>query len=313
MDLLIDVHHHATTEALSGRQRRAGMVSPPGMPTWTPATALTAMDSIGVTASVLSVPADLGWLPEADRTGAARDVNDELAAVVAATPHRFGAFATVPLPDPDAATAEACRALDDLGLEGVCMLTSYDGLYLADPRFTGLLEELDRRRAVVFVHPILLRRPVAGLSPALLEGTFDTTRLATLLAAEGVLTRYPAIRFVLPHTGGMVPYIRWRIALNALQHGDWRVPVTRVDLDREMAGLDAFYYDTTLNPGPLHVLGRADRILFGTDVPWANPDVLRLQKEDLVAEASARGSLDAVAHGNALRLFPGLAERIAAP
>src|SRR3954453_2435839 len=182
------------------------------------------------------------------------------------------------------------------------MLTSYDGVYLTDPRFTGLLEELDRRAAVVFVHPILLPRPVAGLSPALLEGTFDTTRFATKLGAERVLERYPDVRFVLPHTGGMVPYVTWRIALNVLQQGDFRVPVTREAIDREIAVLDALYYDTTLNLGPLPKLARADRILFGTDVPWANPDVLRLQREDVVDEATASG--------NALRLFPGLAQRL---
>jgi predicted TIM-barrel fold metal-dependent hydrolase len=307
---LIDVHHHATTEALTGRMRRAGIPIFAGMPPWDADIAIAAMDSIGVTASVLSVPADIRWLPQSDRAAAARDVNDELAAIVASAPQRFGAFATIPLPDPDAAVAEIGRALDTLGLEGICMLTSYDGVYLSDPRFTGLLEELDRRGAVVFVHPILLKEPIADLPPALLEGTFDTTRFATKLAAADVFERFPGIRFILPHTGGMVPYVKWRIALNVLQGGDFRRPVSREDIDREIAKLDGLYYDTTLNLGPLHALARADRILFGTDVPWANPDVLALQRDDLITQATATRNLDAIAHGNAFALFPALARRI---
>ena len=310
MSHLIDVHHHATTEALTGRQRRAGIPMFAGMPAWDAEIAIAAMDSIGVTASVLSVPADISWLPDSDRAAAARDVNQELAAIVAAAPQRFGAFAMIPLPDPDQAVEEIGNALDTLGLDGICMLTSYDGVYLSDPRFTGLLEELDRRGAVVFVHPILLKEPIADLPPALLEGTFDTTRFATKLAAERVFERFPGIRFILPHTGGMVPYIKWRIAMNVLQRGDFRRPVSRDAVDREIRNLDGIYYDTTLNLGPLHALARADRILFGTDVPWANPDVLELQREDLITQATAAGSLDAVMHGNASELFPALARRI---
>jgi predicted TIM-barrel fold metal-dependent hydrolase len=308
---LIDVHHHATTEALSSRQRSAGIPRFAGMPAWDPAIAVGIMDSLGVTASVLSVPADITWVPEAERPAAARDVNEELAGIVSSAPHRFGAFAMLPLPSPDHALEEAGYALDTLGLDGICMLTSYDGVYLTDPRFTGLLEELDRRAAVVFVHPILLKEPVAGLSPALLEGTFDTTRFATKLAADRVLERFPGIRFILPHTGGMVPYIKWRIALNVLQQGDFRRPVTREEIDREISNLDGLYYDTTLNLGPIHALARPDRILFGTDVPWANADVPRLQRDDLIAQATGTGSLDAVTHGTALSLFPSLAGRLA--
>jgi aminocarboxymuconate-semialdehyde decarboxylase len=307
---LIDVHHHATTEALTGRQRRAGIPTFAGMPAWDPEIAIATMDSIGVTASVLSVPADIGWLPASDRAAAARDVNEELAAIVAAAPQRFGAFAMIPLPDPDQAVEETGHALDTLELDGICILTSYDGVYLSDPRFTGLLEELDRRGAVVFVHPILLKQPIADLPPALLEGTFDTTRFATKLAAADVFERFPGIRFILPHTGGMVPWIKWRIALNALQGGDFRRPVSREAMDREIAKLDGIYYDTTLNLGPLHALARPDRILFGTDVPWANSDVLELQRADLVTQGTAMGTLEAVSSGNAFELFPALARRI---
>ena len=227
------------------------------MPDWDPAIAVGVMDSLGVTASVLSVPADITWVPEQQRAAAARDVNEELAGIVSSAPHRFGAFAMLPLPSPDEALEETGYALDTLGLDGICMLTSYDGVYLTDPRFTGLLEELDRRAAVVFVHPILLKEPVAGLSPALLEGTFDTTRFATKLAAERVFERFPGIRFILPHTGGMVPYVKWRIALNVLQQGDFRRPVTREAIDREIGNLDGLYYDTTLNLGPIHALAPA--------------------------------------------------------
>ncbi|MGU3644090.1 amidohydrolase family protein [Microbacterium sp. C23T] len=310
---LIDVHHHPTLPGLIAHQERRGLPVFRGGPAWNPEIALDQMAITGTTMSVLSVPADLSWAG-ADLAAVTDDLNDELADIVRDSPSRFGAFATLPLPDPDLATAHAVAALDSGRFEGVAMLTSYQGAYLAQPEYTGLLQELDARDAVVFMHPILVFNAPAGLPGPLLEGTFDTTRAVTALAAANVFERFPRIRFIFPHTGGMVPYIKWRIAMHALQGGDWNVPVTADGLEAETRKLDGLYYDTTLNLGPLLQLERTDRILFGTDVPWANDSILALERDyaTRVRDGWSAEQVAAVSSGNALRILPHAGRRLGA-
>ncbi|MDR7185105.1 aminocarboxymuconate-semialdehyde decarboxylase [Microbacterium trichothecenolyticum] len=308
---LIDVHHHPTLPGLIAHQERRGLPVFRGGPAWNPEIALEQMAITGTTMSVLSVPADLSWAG-ADLAAVTDDLNDELADIVRDSPSRFGAFATLPLPDPDLATAHAVAALDSGRFEGVAMLTSYQGAYLAQPEYTGLLQELDARDAVVFMHPILVFNAPAGLPGPLLEGTFDTTRAVTALAAANVFERFPRVRFLFPHTGGMVPYIKWRIAMHALQGGDWNVPVTPEGLEAETRKLDGLYYDTTLNLGPLLQLERTDRILFGTDVPWANDSILPLERDyaTQVRDGWSAEQVAAVSSGNALRILPHAGRRL---
>lgn len=308
---LIDVHHHPTLPGLIANQERRGVPVFRGGPAWTPDIALEQMSLTGTTLSILSMTGDLSWAG-ADVAGVVDDINEELADIVRDNPTRFGAYATLPLPDPDVATAAAVDALDSGLFEGVAMLSSYDGAYLAQPEYTGLLQELDARDAVVFMHPILIFNAPAGLPGPLLEGTFDTTRAVTALAAADVFARFPRIRFIFPHTGGMVPYIKWRIAMNAIQHGDWNVPVTPEGLEVEIRKLDGIYYDTTLNLGPLLQLARSDRILFGTDVPWANDSILPLERDyaTKVRDGWSAEQVAAVSNENALRIFPNVARRL---
>lgn len=308
---LIDVHHHPTLPGLIAEQERRGIPVFRGGPAWNAEIALEQMSITGITLSVLSTPGDLSWAG-GDIAAVTEDVNDELAEIVRDAPTRFGAFATLPLPDPELATAVAVAALEGDRFEGVSMLTSYQGAYLAQPEYTDLLQELDARDAVVFMHPILLRDAPAGLSPALLEGTFDTTRAVTALAAADAFARFPRIRFIFPHTGGMVPYIKWRIAMYALQRGDWNVEVTPEGLEAEIRKLDGLYYDTTLNLGPLLELERTDRILFGTDIPWANESILPLERDYAieVRENWTAEQVAAVSSENALRILPHVSRRL---
>ncbi|MFF1255046.1 amidohydrolase family protein [Pseudarthrobacter sp. NPDC058329] len=312
LDLLIDVHHHASLQAIAAKQRELDIVVPDWLPKWSPEIALDRMEEIGTSASLLSQPTDLGFLPPAERPALMQAMNDEFASMVASHPTRFGAFGAIPMLSPDAAVSEAVRALDLLGLDGVSMLSSNDGTYLSDPKYVDLLDELNKRHAVVFVHPILVRESVAGLPPALLEGTFDTTRFAVKMAVANAFERYSNIRFILPHTGGMVPYIKWRIAMYVLQGELWTTETDPADFDREIAKLDGLYYDTTLNLGPLQLLERPDRILFGTDIPWCSKSVLHMQREKVFEQADQLGPTNAtaIAAGNALALFPRLAKRL---
>src|SRR5205085_9108680 len=116
-------------------------------------------------------------------------------------------FATLTLPDVDGALAAADHALGELGADGVILEANSRGTYLGDPAFDPLMAELDRRAAVVFVHPAELPGPaVPGIPPYAADFLLDTVRAATNLVLHGVPRRFPNLRFILAHAGGFLPY-----------------------------------------------------------------------------------------------------------
>lgn len=308
----IDVHHHIVPRPVARKMKELNMAPFGPMAQWSPAFSLEKMDLAGIAASVLSAPAAPAFVPPEESRVLVRETNEYFAELARSYPGRFGAFATLPMPDVAASAEEAIYALDVLKLDGVAFQSSHDGKYLADPAFAELLAELDRRGAITFIHPILIREHIAGLSPALLEGTFDSTRNVTAMAANRIFDKYPNIRFIIPHTGGMVPYIMWRIALAAMA-ADAGAPdrflavePSEADFAKEFAILERLYYDTAVNVGPLPKLMKPSQILFGTDVPFPSDTLVRHQKEG-VLKLEAEGEEDtarAIAYGNALRLFP---------
>ncbi|WP_458461768.1 amidohydrolase family protein [Paenibacillus sp.] len=303
---IIDVHHHIISKEMQRVQRELGMEIPSFMPKWTPEIGMGKMDVCDISFSFLSAPSDLTFIDQTSANVLARKMNEELASYAQLYPERYGAFATLPLPDAGAAMEETVYALDVLGLDGVAILSSYQGKYLSHPDYAELLSELDRRSAVVFLHPILIPQKIAGLSPALLEGTFDTTRAVTTMAVHRIFDRYPSITFILPHTGGMVPYIKWRIALAAIGQDSIQAEATPEQFQAEIAKLDNLYYDSTLNLGTIQKLITPDRILFGADIPWPADSVLRIQRESVFQEAMqvSEENAKAIAYGNAFHLFP---------
>src|SRR5262249_28504605 len=149
---------------------------------------------------------------------------------------RFGTLAALPLPDVDAALAELAYALDQLKMDGVCLLSSVGERYLGDPLFDPLLAELDRRGTPVFIHPHQPRssqQAHLALPAALVEYVFDTTRVVASLLVSGRLERYPHVSFILSHAGGAVPYVAARLAigLQALQGKPADAPAGRAPPD----------------------------------------------------------------------------------
>ena len=131
-------------------------------------------------------------------------------------PDRFGGFACLPLPDVDGALAELAYALDDLRLDGVVLFSNARGTYLGDPRFTPLFDELQRRAAVVFVHPNPSPDPSAhalGLPDSLIDFTADTTRAIARLHYSNTFARTPDVKYVFSHAGGTVPYLAGRFGI----------------------------------------------------------------------------------------------------
>jgi predicted TIM-barrel fold metal-dependent hydrolase len=190
----------------------------------------------------------------------------------------------------------------------VILLGNYADKYLADPTFEPLWAELDRRHAVVFVHPALPLPPVAGVAGPLVDYPFDTTRTAVQLVLNGIVDRYPGVRIVLAHAGGFVPYASHRFAELA--------PVFRLDAAKPaaiLASFQRFYFDTALSSSPaslpsLKAFAEPGHILFGTDFPFAPADVAASFTTKLDAfEGLTPDEHKAISHGNACTLFRRLA------
>ena len=209
------------------------------------------------------------------------------------------------------AIAEIEHSLDVLKLQGVCLFASYGTKFLGDPSFDPVLEALDARGAVVFVHPALhpssrtLDLPWPGF---MMEYLFDTTRAAVNLAFGGAVERFPRIRFVLAHAGGLVPYFAWRLSVSPMI--DARLP--QLSRDQIFARLRRFWYDIALSPSPETMASLASvappgQIVFGSDWPFANARVIAEMMQTYEASAAVSGAQRvAIDRGNALTLFPQL-------
>jgi len=286
----IDVHHHYVPAEVVDELGRVGIHHVGGQPLapWRPADSLPVMDRYEIAAALLSVPVPLTFGDPATSRRVARRINEIGAEAVGDDPERFGLFAVLPLPDVDGALDELAYALDVLRADGIMLLSNHAGVYLGDPRLEQVFAELDRRAAVVFVHPAAdphAGSPVGTLEPSLFEFVFDTTRAVANLIIGGTLERHRSVHLVLAHTGGTAPYLHDRILDRAPILARVRAdapPPTVEELQRMLSDglaasrrqLERLFYDVTLSAndtvlGCVHDLVPSTHILFGTDYPMA--------------------------------------------
>jgi predicted TIM-barrel fold metal-dependent hydrolase len=236
----------------------------------------------------------------------ARTCNEFQARMMLEHPSRFGSFALLPLPDVDGALEEITYALDILHLDGVGLFSSLNDRYLGDPSFDPVFDELNRRNAVVFIHPTHCEAPSEKnlqAPPFVVEYVFDTTRAIVNLILTDTLKRYPDIRVIVAHGGGAVPFIAQRISM--LEGHRQAKGVTDV-----IPMLRALYYEIASTTAgyalrSLQELAEPTQILWGSDLPFVYGE--RLQEEMDHWEnydgfdANARSAVEQL---NALRLFP---------
>ena len=202
---------------------------------------------------------------------------------------RFSAFGATPLPHVEPAIQEAGRCLDDLGMLGINIGTSIAGRPPDDSAFEPFFADLDRRGAVLFLHPVGVGGPnmdAYGLD-FMMGACFEDTVASVRLVMSGLSTKYPNIRIIVPHLGGTLPFLFQRIdsAIERQRLGGANPPV-----DKLSEAVRGFYWDTVNNyPGALRLaceaLG-ADHIMLGTDFPFLlfKPCVEYVQKSGLPAE-----------------------------
>ncbi|MFG2673511.1 amidohydrolase family protein [Streptomyces sp. NPDC048445] len=309
---LIDVHAHFVTDSYVAAARSAGIEHPdgmPGWPAWSVEQHLDLMDRSGIVKSYVSISSPgVHFGDDVAARALAREVNEFAAGVRHEHPRRFGHFASLPLPDVEGSLAEAAHALDVLGADGVAVETNHHGVYLGDPRFEPLWEDLDRRGALVFVHPtspphaddVSLGRP-----RPMLEFLFDTARTASDLLLRGVFTRFPRIRWVLTHGGGALPLLADRIDMFSAVFRDGSK-----DAPSALEELGRVWYDMAGTPFPrqipaLDAAFGTERLVYGSDYCWtpAEGALVQVASVDAAAQPSATDTWRDLTTRNAHRLF----------
>jgi predicted TIM-barrel fold metal-dependent hydrolase len=302
----IDTHHHLSSPGFITEitNRRTGQVP---LMQWTVAKSIDDMDQGGVATAILSISEPGVTFGDAAAARAlARECNDFGARIIADHPGRFGLFAIVPLPDVEGSLREIAYALDTLKADGICMMTDYQGKFLGDAAFTPVMEELNRRKAIVYTHPNrndCCRNMIPDVPDPVVELGTDTARTITSIMFSGTAAKFPDIQWIFSHAGGTAPGLMQRFTslFNARKDLQPRLP------EGPAHYMQRFYYDTasatTVHPlAALTQLVKPSQILFGTDYPFG-------PAKAVAAGLRATGlfsadDLQAIERGNAARMMP---------
>lgn len=317
-DATINVHTHFIPDTYRHALDKAGVSQKDigfALPPWSVESRLADMDEYGVQADVLSLSSpSLRFWKGQEAVALGRRINEELAAIVRAHPVRFGGYTTVPLPDVEAALEEIAYGFDVLGLDGVVLMSNYEGTYLGAPEFASVMDELHRRKAVVFVHPT--ETPVndkinLGFPAPMIEYPFDSTRTVVSLLDGGTLSRCPDIRFIISHGGGTLPFLGPRIGIGFSWKQDADQTLSVMKVKHEIASL---YFDLAISTYPAALLAiqnshDASKLLMGFDLPFLPADSIPKAKKSLADfDKFSEGEHARINAGNALKLFPRLTE-----
>jgi predicted TIM-barrel fold metal-dependent hydrolase len=311
--LTIDTHHHVLPDFFWRETDNAdapvGGLAPLR---WSKDATLSFMDDAGIDVAVVSVSTPGVHTGDSAKARAlARRCNELSAELMHAKPDRFASFACLPLPDIDASLTELSFAFDVLKLDGVVLFTNANGVYLGDAVLEPVFEELERRQAVVFVHPNPSPDAAAhslGLPDNLLDFPTDTNRAVAQMHYTNRFARTPNVKYIFSHAGGSIPYLAARLAIidemGFIAGGEERG--TAAGMFHRM------FWDTALvSTDPVFRMLRdvagITQVLHGTDFPYLRRDLaVRSKQRILQSEALNEVERSAVLGGNAIDLFPRL-------
>jgi predicted TIM-barrel fold metal-dependent hydrolase len=279
----IDTHSHFLPDFYREALVEAGITKPDGMPAippWNEQDHLDFMSKAGISKSYLSISSPgVDFVNNRISKSLSRKCNEHASQVAKRNPGKFGSFASLPLPDVEAALAEVAYALDELGADGFVLYTSYGGIYPGDKKFDPLWEELNHRKAKVFFHPTTscycingtshLFKPLDIPSP-LMEFFFDSARCVINLIISGMVSANPDITFLISHAGGVLPPLIDRLCgLSPM-----KIVQTSVDAE-EIKDIfrNRFFYDLAgfSMENQIHGLLRwtgPSQLLYGSDYPF---------------------------------------------
>ncbi len=311
----VDVHSHIITPGYLAALERHNAMLDEGfpLPEWSVDRHLAMMDSNGIGISVLTMPAPQPWWGDAEESASVvRKINCTCADMQRRHPDRFRFAASLPLPDVDLAIREAVYSIDTLGTVGVKLATNARGQYLGDKALEPLMEVLNERGATVIIHPhkpVPVNDGIIATAPlAIYEYPAETTRAVINMIANGVTTRYPRIKWVVPHCGSFLPLALARmkgvlpIMINAgkMKPVDWETATGNI------------YYDLAGNLTPdvlasMLTITTPDHLVYGSDYPYVNEKGVGLSKakvtDSLKGNAATATSVEDILTGNAINFF----------
>lgn len=236
-----------------------------------PARRLEDMDRVGIDVEVVSLSTPNVFFADASRQPeVARMVNDAYAELAARHPKRFRAFASIPMDAPQAALEELHRAIGELKMQGVILLSNIRGRALTDPVYRPFFEEANRMGLCIFLHPMLPAQsepfneyvlgPIVGFP-------FDTTLAVARMCFDGMLRDLPDIRWIVAHLGGAIPYLMERLDNGFRDFAECRAKIDELP----SVYLERLFYDTvTFSPHTLRMargLVGTDHMVMGSDYP----------------------------------------------
>jgi 6-methylsalicylate decarboxylase len=281
----------------------------PGQVAWSRAKTIEDMDKNGIRTAVQSIASTPGlWFDMAPAEAAriVRVCNDYGAETIRDYPGRFGLFATLSMLDVDTTLREIEYAFDTLKADGIGLQSNYGDKWLGNAFFKPIFDELNRRKAVVFVHPLVAAccgNLSVGTFPAVIEVPHDTTRTVTSLLLSGGFGRWRDIKWLFSHAGGTVPMMAGRI--NSFYGA--RPNLKEFAPEGVLGELRRLYYDTANATSPPSIaallkLVPPSQVTYGTDYPYFDMG----QFAELKASGLPETDLNAIGSGNAANLIPRL-------
>lgn len=327
----IDCHNHfsspAYRQALMAKDGKhvAGFTTWFSLGTWkgwSPAKAVEDMDKQGTQTCMLSCTTPGAWFGNPEETKKmVREMNEYGARMVSDYPGRFGLWALLPLPTIDDSLKEIEYALDTLKADGFGLMSSHDLHWHGDPIFRPVFDELNRRNAIVYTHPIdspCCQDIQPGISPPTIEYNTDTARtIYSLISGDtqtpsgrlpSPATRYSNIKFIFSHGGGTMPSLIERFGVGGPDTINDALAGTPA-VNSRLYHLRRFYYDTAQSPNIVQMQGLKTvvgigQIVFGSDYPFGagmGKHLIGLQKAGF-----SQDELRLIHRENALKILPRL-------
>jgi aminocarboxymuconate-semialdehyde decarboxylase len=271
-----------------------------------PAQRIADMDRVGIDVEVLSVSTPNVFFAEGPgQIEIARIVNDAYAELIAKYPARFKGFASIPMDVPDAALRELERALGELKLNGVVLLSNIRGRALTDPAYRPFFEEADRRNLCLFLHPMIPAQSESFneyvLGP-LVGFPFDTSLAVARMCFHGMFQDFPNIRWVIGHLGGAIPYLMERLDNGFRDFAECRARIDKLP----STYLKRLHYDTVSFSEPALRMVRdlvgVDHMVMGSDYPHMLGSIERAVTS-IDGLAIAEREKQAIFSGTALRIL----------
>lgn len=334
----IDVHSHFLPPAYRQACQENGHANPDGMPylpEWSEEAHIELMDKNGIQKSILSISTPGTHLVYNDSNLAAkvtRECNSYAADLKKRMPDRFGYWASLPIPDVDLCLQEIEKSAEE-GCDGYVMLTNGHGHYLGDPILDPIFAELNKRKAILFIHPTTpcisctpevankagasteqptKATPFAGKFPnPMLEFLFDTARVVSNMFLGGTISRCPDLRIILPHLAGASPPLlsRWT-GFSTLVPGAFEAcpeEAAKEALNRQ------FWFDMAGFPFPGQIVGLLkgagishERVMYGSDFPFTKApgvEYLRDRMDEGVRGMFDEKEIEDIYRDNALKLL----------